>query len=212
MMKWWYHFHSIKWNEKKSELDRSRWMNEQKQVFVSVFKWELLFCVCTHIHAYTDTYIRTYTLTHTEPFYSSSPFLLMIQHRFASIGQQWAQRWKCVAESITLNEKKYFVIIYFLTLTTMRRPYKPTNERTMNNYEIWVYQTWYGNNTLLHCYPFISSAASVVVIVIVNFVINIKARGFIVASLCTVLPSIKRNAKPISGSYFDLILMLHTHI
>lgn len=78
---------------------------------VCVFKWEFYYilCVCVCVE---HRQCQSHTYTHIRPFFSSSPFFYFLWFNTDSL-----THWSTHIQPITLNEKMYFVIIYFLTLT-----------------------------------------------------------------------------------------------
>lgn len=147
----------------------------------TAFKWEFYCCVhtCTQ---YTQT-VSVRHVTHMHIVLSPRSFIQLNTDSLTLVN----------AEPITLNEKKYFVIIYFLTLNTKRRRRRhchcprPTNDEQSRNssaHQLDMVTRHFA--TFCHLFLFISFIRSVASAVrlwfyIVNFVIN-KARGFIVAS------------------------------
>lgn len=152
MMKWWwYHFHSTKWHGKKVKLNWPIKMNKSV-CSGTVFKWEFHCCVCS---------LHTNSVSSTRNVLSLLLFVIQLNTDSPALVN---------AQPITLNEKKYFVIIYFLTSKTMRRRrhchcHRHTNDEQLRNLSVQRTSTWYGNTALCHLFysiSFISSVASAV--------------------------------------------------
>lgn len=152
MMKWWwYHFNSTKWHGKKVKLNWPIKMNKSV-CSGTVFKWEFHCCVCS---------LHTNSVSSTRNVLSLLLFVIQLNTDSPALVN---------AQPITLNEKKYFVIIYFLTLKTMRRRrrrqchcHRHTNDEQLRNLSVHQLDTVTQHLAhLFHSISFISSVASAV--------------------------------------------------